>query len=35
MLATHTPRVKICCIQSVEEALLAIRYGASALQSCK
>ncbi len=26
-----TPRVKICCIQSVEEAWLAIRHGASAL----
>lgn len=25
------PRVKICCIQSVEEAWLAIKYGASAL----
>jgi phosphoribosylanthranilate isomerase len=25
------PRVKICCISSVEEAWLAIRYGASAL----
>ncbi len=25
------PRVKICCITSVEEACLAIRYGASAL----
>lgn len=25
------PRVKICCIRSVEEAELAIRYGASAL----
>lgn len=25
------PRVKICCISSVEEAQLAIRYGASAL----
>ena len=25
------PRVKICCIRSVEEAALAIRYGASAL----
>jgi phosphoribosylanthranilate isomerase len=25
------PRVKICCISSVEEARLAIRYGASAL----
>ncbi len=27
----HKPRVKICCISSVEEAQLAIRYGASAL----
>jgi phosphoribosylanthranilate isomerase len=26
-----SPRVKICCIQNVEEAELAIRYGASAL----
>ncbi|MDF5730219.1 MAG: phosphoribosylanthranilate isomerase [Rhizonema sp. PD38] len=26
-----TPRVKICCISSVEEAWTAIRYGASAL----
>src|SRR5512136_3021996 len=26
-----TPRVKICCIASVEEAWLAIRYGASAV----
>jgi phosphoribosylanthranilate isomerase len=31
MKATKTPRVKICCIQSIEEAWLAIRYGASAL----
>ncbi len=33
---THTssitrPRIKICCISSVDEAALAIRYGASAL----
>jgi len=28
---TLRPRVKICCIQSFEEARLAIRYGASAL----
>jgi phosphoribosylanthranilate isomerase len=27
----HNPRVKICCIQSIEEAWLAINYGASAL----
>ena len=27
----HRVRVKICCIESVEEAQLAIRYGASAL----
>lgn len=26
-----TPRVKICCIQSLEEAVLAVRYGASAI----
>ena len=25
------PRVKICCIQSIEEAWLAIKYGASAI----
>lgn len=25
------PRIKVCCIESVEEARLAIRYGASAL----
>jgi len=25
------PRVKICCISSIEEARLAIDYGASAL----
>src|SRR5215469_12887065 len=28
---TRTPRVKICCISSVEEAALAIECGASAL----
>ncbi len=27
----NAPRIKICCISSVEEAHLAIRYGASAL----
>ncbi|MBI2427924.1 MAG: phosphoribosylanthranilate isomerase [Ignavibacteriales bacterium] len=27
----HTPKVKICCISSIEEAQLAVRYGASAL----
>jgi phosphoribosylanthranilate isomerase len=27
----HKPRVKICCIKSVEEAHLAIRFGASAI----
>jgi phosphoribosylanthranilate isomerase len=27
----NTSRVKICCIQSIQEAWLAIRYGASAL----
>ncbi len=26
-----TPRVKICCIQNIEEAWLAIKYGAAAL----
>ena len=31
MLPTHNPRIKICCIASVEEAQLAIRYGASAI----
>jgi phosphoribosylanthranilate isomerase len=31
MRATARPRVKICCIGSIEEALLAIDYGASAL----
>lgn len=31
MRATLTPRVKICCISSVEEAALAVAYGASAL----
>jgi phosphoribosylanthranilate isomerase len=31
MEATKKPRVKICCISSIEEARLAIRYGASAL----
>lgn len=31
MEPTKRPRVKICCIGSVEEARLAIRYGASAL----
>jgi phosphoribosylanthranilate isomerase len=31
MKATRTPRVKICCIGSVEEASLAVEYGASAL----
>jgi phosphoribosylanthranilate isomerase len=29
--AIRTPRIKICCIQSVEEACLAIRHGASAI----
>jgi phosphoribosylanthranilate isomerase len=29
--ATPTPRVKICCISSIEEAHAAIRAGASAL----
>lgn len=31
MKATDTPRIKICCISSVEEAALAIGCGASAL----
>jgi phosphoribosylanthranilate isomerase len=31
MQPTQKPRVKICCISSVQEAQLAIRYGASAL----
>lgn len=31
MQATMRPRVKICCISSVEEARLAVSYGASAL----
>ena len=31
MTPTHKPRVKICCIGSVEEARLAIQYGASAI----
>lgn len=31
MNVTLRPRVKICCIQSFDEARLAIRYGASAL----
>jgi len=31
MKATVTPRVKICCIGNVEEAALAVTYGASAL----
>lgn len=31
MEPTKTPRVKICCISSVADANLAIRYGASAL----
>jgi phosphoribosylanthranilate isomerase len=31
MRPTTQPRVKVCCISSVEEAWLAIRYGASAL----
>jgi phosphoribosylanthranilate isomerase len=31
MKPTRTPRVKICCIGSVDEAALAIEYGASAL----
>jgi phosphoribosylanthranilate isomerase len=31
MNRTHTPRVKICCISSIDEASLAIECGASAL----
>ncbi|MEA2205612.1 MAG: phosphoribosylanthranilate isomerase [Blastocatellia bacterium] len=31
MQSTATPRVKICCNESVEEAWLAIKYGASAI----
>jgi phosphoribosylanthranilate isomerase len=31
MKATSTPRIKICCIGSVDEAARAIEYGASAL----
>jgi phosphoribosylanthranilate isomerase len=31
MNATRTPRVKICCIASVDEAALAVEYGASAV----
>ena len=31
MLGRTVPRVKICCIQNIAEARLAIRYGASAL----
>ena len=31
MMPTNSPRVKICCIGSVDEAWMAIRYGASAL----
>jgi phosphoribosylanthranilate isomerase len=31
MQPTRRPRVKICCISSIEEAQLAIRHGASAL----
>ena len=31
MMLTNSPRVKICCIGSVDEAWMAIRYGASAV----
>jgi phosphoribosylanthranilate isomerase len=31
MKATHTPRVKICCIANIAEAALAVEAGASAL----
>ena len=30
-LPVNKPRVKVCCVSSVEEAKIAIRYGASAL----
>lgn len=30
-MSSGVPRIKICCIQNVEEAALAIRWGASAL----
>lgn len=31
MQPTASPRVKLCCISSAEEAQTAVRYGASAL----
>jgi len=31
MKGSNKPRIKICCISSIEEAQMAIRYGASAL----
>ena len=31
MKATTRPRVKICCIASIEEAWIAIEHGASAV----
>ncbi len=31
MQLTQKPRIKICCISSIEETQLAIQYGASAL----
>ncbi len=31
MRKTYKPRIKICCISSIEEANLAVEYGASAL----
>lgn len=31
MHATYNPRIKICCIASVEEARMAIAYSASAV----
>ncbi|MEX1276845.1 MAG: phosphoribosylanthranilate isomerase, partial [Bacteroidota bacterium] len=31
MIPSQTPRVKICCIGTIEEARLAVRYGASAI----
>ncbi|MCB0545653.1 MAG: phosphoribosylanthranilate isomerase, partial [Saprospiraceae bacterium] len=30
-MATKTPRIKICCISSLEEARMAVEFGAAAL----